>query len=638
MINPDADRVERLKRRLYRPWGPWPRLGRSALNEPLTATARDWSTPTAVPPWWLSGHFLKPLLIGSVVFFFLMVGLVALVFWRGGNSLSAGKVTIKVSGVATVRAGEPATLAVAIANRNEAPIEFVDLIVEYPPGTRAVGSEAPLGRERRPLGTIAAGQTVKESLKFVLFADENVRLPIKINAEYRLANSNAILATNQTHEVTVNSSPVAINLSLPETVNTNQPLTFKVSVRANTANLINQPALLVDYPSGFELKRATPPPSVGRNLWSLNRLAPGDQFDLTLEGVLSGQDNEQKSFRAAVGEAGPDGAALKVEYGSATAVTLINRMPVGLTLKINGESGAAPAVAASRSPVRVEIEWFNNLPTPVTNGELTVALAGAALDKTSVEAGRGLYQSTKNWLVWNQANSENLATLAPGEGGRVSFSFTSLDSTGTELALRDPAVSLALTFRGRRIGEDGESETIETKLTRAVRFSSTAQFSARVLHASGALANRGPLPPKVGEETTYTIVWSVLNSTNDLREASVRAVLPPYLRWLGIQAPANENLAFVPAGAEGGGEVIWNLGVVRAGAGAATAPREVAFQVALRPSLSQVGEAPTLLEAPRFRAVDAFTGAALESEFSRPLDTRLTTDPEFVAGQDKVVE
>ena len=119
MINPDADRVERLKRRLYRPWGPWPRLGRSALNEPLTATARDWSTPTAVPPWWLSGHFLKPLLIGSVVFFFLMVGLVALVFWRGGNSLSAGKVTIKVSGVATVRAGGPATLAVAIANRNE---------------------------------------------------------------------------------------------------------------------------------------------------------------------------------------------------------------------------------------------------------------------------------------------------------------------------------------------------------------------------------------------------------------------------------------------------------------------------------------------------------------------------------------
>ena len=47
-----------------------------------------------------------------------------------------------------------------------------------------------------------------------------------------------------------------------------------------------------------------------------------------------------------------------------------------------------------------------------------------------------------------------------------------------------------------------------------------------------------------GTETTYGIVFTLTNTTNKIENAKLTAVLPSYVRWVGVFSPASENLSF----------------------------------------------------------------------------------------------
>ena len=152
----------------------------------------------------------------------------------------------------------------------------------------------------------------------------------------------------------------------------------------------------------------------------------------------------------------------------------------------------------------------------------------------------------------------------------------------------------------------------------------------------GGLASRyalagNALPPIAEKETTYTVIWTALNSSNNLSSAEVRATLPSYVRWKGVTT-SGENISFDQAS----GEVLWSLGKVDAGTGFSSKAREVAFQIGFFPSVNQVGEAPDILSQAVFSANDDFTFVPIRIS-TRSVSTRLSTDPGFKSGDDIVV-
>ena len=184
-----------------------------------------------------------------------------------------------------------------------------------------------------------------------------------------------------------------------------------------------------------------------------------------------------------------------------------------------------------------------------------------------------------------------------------------------------------MTIRGRRISETGVPEEIKSVKVESVRVSSEVQFASRAVYYAGPFTNSGPIPPKVEQETTYTVIWSIVNTSNRISDAEVRAVLPIYIKWYGSVSPGSENLSYNPST----NEVIWLPGDIPAGTGIGKPPREVAFQVVLTPSLSQVKTAPDLITGTVLTGTDAFSGVSLLQ--GKPnVSTVLSTDPK--AGQD----
>jgi hypothetical protein len=143
----------------------------------------------------------------------------------------------------------------------------------------------------------------------------------------------------------------------------------------------------------------------------------------------------------------------------------------------------------------------------------------------------------------------------------------------------------------------------------------------------------GPLPPKVDQTTTYTIIWSITNSYNDAENVRLVAQLPAYVEWEGIFSPSTENIFFNQTT----NQIIWEIDKVSAGAGFSTSPREVAFRVAMTPSLSQIGESPSLIGQLSAQGRDDFAGVTL-SDLVNGLSTRLTSDPGVTESQSKVVQ
>ena len=159
-------------------------------------------------------------------------------------------------------------------------------------------------------------------------------------------------------------------------------------------------------------------------------------------------------------------------------------------------------------------------------------------------------------------------------------------------------------------------------MSQNVKVTSRAQFAARSVYFVGPFVNMGPLPPKVEEETSYTIIWSIVNTSNTIANAEVRGTLPVYVKWARQVSPLNENVIYNP----NTNEVIWSAGDIPAGVGISRPPKEVAFQVILSPSLSQVEQEPRLVTNIYFTAVDTFTNEQLREE-KGSVSTNLPTDP-----------
>jgi hypothetical protein len=130
----------------------------------------------------------------------------------------------------------------------------------------------------------------------------------------------------------------------------------------------------------------------------------------------------------------------------------------------------------------------------------------------------------------------------------------------------------------------------------------------QTLHEDGPFNNSGPVPPQVGETTTYTLHISIQNTTNDIEEASFQAALPAYVEIRSNTSPADADINYNDIS----GRLSWDIGSIPAGAGFTQPVKEAFVQIELIPSSSHRGLELPLLADPSISGVDSFTGEMIQ--------------------------
>ena len=628
MAGEDRGLVEGLKQKLYKRGTFKADVSRSDFSLPREQVEPNWQgkiNEEEMSKGLLNPKFLKKFFIFALAFFVLALGASAYIILSGSNIVSTENLEVNLKGPSSIKGGEELNLGITISNNNTTPIEFVDLVVTFPAGTREAGNlEKEMTRFRKNLGTLKQGMVTNESIKAVLFGEALAHQEIKVAVEYRTAGSNVIFEKIKTYDVQISTSPINLTLSTPEEVNVGNQIELSVDVRAQAQNTLANVLVRMDYPAGFKFKQASPKPAFGNNIWNLGALKDEVPRHIKIIGILEGQDAEKKLFRATAGTAtaGKE-TVIGVPYGSTNALVLMRRSFVDLTATLSGESTSEVTTDPAQT-IRGSVNWTNNLPDKLLNAEITVHFSGNALDQARVSPGSGAYRSTDDTIVWTRQHYDSLAVIEPGSSSQVNYDFSILDSSRlSSLGIRNPSVKADITLTATRIVDGGQGQEVRATLSKLVRVNSYLDFSTEALYSIGPFANSGPMPPRPNQETTYTVKWSVVNTANDLDGVLVRGTLPSHARFLGNISPSGTDLRYDVTT----GIVTWNIGRMEAVPGA-TPVREALFQIALLPSQPQVSQTIPIMTGMSVSGRDLFTGAKLSDNV--PLvDTRIFTDPNF---------
>jgi len=577
---------------------------------------------------------LKKFFVFSIIVFILALGYAAYMFFAGGNTVSNNNIEIAVLGNTFTAGGEELPLQIEITNKNNSALELADLLIEYPKSS-ANDLSGEVERMRESLGTIPSGGIKNDTVKVILFGEQGSVRKIKISLEYRVEGSNAIFVKEKFYDVSISSAPIYLSMEAPSETNQNQEITLNVKAVLNATSPASKILVKMDYPVGFQFESATPSPSFGNNVWNLGDLSPGTERDIAITGrMIDVFDGEEKTFHVFSGvQSDSDKANIGIVFNSLGHTTLIKRAFIEAKLVINGVYQKEYA-ADSNTTVFGEIQWVNNLDTKVSDLEIRAKISGNALNRKTVMASSGYYNSSVDTILWDKNSQSKFALVNPGDSGAVTFSLspTSLYS-GTSGILADPIINIEISISAKQPLEGNEIKKIDNSESKIIRIISNVGLINKALYYSGPFTNTGPIPPQVEKETTYTIVWSISNTANNISGALVRSTLPTWVRFVGQTSPPSEDLSYNATTRE----ITWNVGGILKGTGITEQKKEVSFQIGFTPSLSQVDKIPKIINETILTGHDDFANVDVKVNKTF-LDTNLRDDAAFPGNGGKVVE
>lgn len=560
--------------------------------------------------------------IGAV--FVLGVAVLAAVYLFGGfGAISSRNIDVVISSPAEVAGGDLVRWEVSVNNKNDVRLASANLAFKYPSGSRPVNVlPTQFLVERVSLGEIPAQGAVKHTFAAYVFGPENFEAEAEAALEYRTEGSNAIFEKTETKIVKIIRSPVGVSIQAPQEINAGREINFQINYVSNSAEVARGLTLDVLYPEGFTFKNAEPKPSEGQNRWALGDLGPGQARAVKVSGVFEGEDLTQKNITAQIGVLEDRNLAV---YGAGTHSFTLRRMFIDLAARINNQDGVSFVKIGDN--ISVDVLWKNNLLQSVRDATVEVEIIGEAVDERSVSVLSGSYRGFDKKAVWSPSSFRELELLDPGEEGQARFGFRILDAVSlSRKQLVNPTVKLVGEIKPGIRPAGFEESDISGRFEIEFKIETDLQLSGQGFYNFSQLPGSGPLPPKVGQETVYTIVWTLANFSSNASGAEVRASLPAYVRWKRVFNPSGEQITYDPVRSE----VIWKAGSIKAGVGITQPAREVAFQIGFIPSPDQIGTSPVLLFDIRASGRDDFTDNVLSDAVSS-----LTSD---ISGSDSQVK
>lgn len=572
---------------------------------------------------------MKKIFVFALLFFIAAIGVAGFVFFGGSNFISSSNVDMKVVGPTTISAGEPLDLGVTISNRNNTDLELAAFSVQYPDGSRDPSdSGKPLTYTREELNVIKAGGEAVRDLKLTLLGSTGEVKEFKLSLDYKVKGSSATFHKDKVYDVTIGQAPLTLNVDSPATVTSGEDFTTNLTVTLNSTDVLKNVMLRAEYPYGFTADGADPAPVSENNVWALGDLAPGSVKKIALKGNIVGENNDERTMRFYVGVG--DGASLSSNFKTVIASTqntlAINRPSVGLTINFNGENSSTYVAPAGQN-INTSIRFENNMPDKLLAPHLEVRMAGSALNRASISPqNSGIFDPSNTSINWDLTNSQGETALSPGDNGAVSFSFA---SNPDSLASGSQDILVRFVLSGKSASG---LEPISVTETRTIHLASKVTLSAKSLYSTGPYANKGPMPPQAGQETTYSIILSLINTQGDVGNAKVSMKLGSNVKWVGASG-SSDGVSYD----DKANIVTWKVGTLSSGTGFSSDGKQASFQVSLTPSNSQIGGVPVLVSGITFSGQDSSSGNNVNVTVPA-LTTRLDSDPAFIQGDDIVVK
>lgn len=573
------------------------------------------------------GFFFKML---NVIFFLAILGGLGYGFYyyifRGGSDATA--LNLSVSAPEKVIAGEEFFSTISYKNLSRASASRIRVEVTYPENFIFLDSQ-PKAEEKDSVWqfeklAVGASGEIKIKGKIVNQKETNNILLVKIT--YTPENFSSEFKKEASHTFSVEDIGIDISFDYSSSVLVGQESEIAVRVKAQENNFLPQFKLTIDPLENMEIISAdvteVAKNKVDQNL-KIEKARPGvynineigkeeqefkikyklnkkmaDEQEIVMRFANLAEDDKTRSFLE---------KRIKIE---------VMKSDLNLTLIINGSKNDQAVNFGDR--LNYSLVYNNKGETSMKDVALMAVLESDWLDwKTLKEENNG--QEKGNSLTWTKEEIPALAELEPDKEGIIDFSvdIVSLEEAQA-MASRSFQIKSYIQFSLGNSEEfkanlDNRSNTIINKINSDL----SLKEEVRYFSADNVPVGNGPLPPKVGETTSFKVYWTLANNLHELNEAKVEVVLPEDVSW------DNKNRTSVGAISydSDSRKVIWQIGrlpitVYRA---------DAEFNISITPTESDRNKIMVLLPEASAVAVDSETQGAIAS-LAKAKTTKLEDD------------
>ncbi|MFZ2193221.1 MAG: hypothetical protein WAV31_03180, partial [Candidatus Moraniibacteriota bacterium] len=513
------------------------------------------------------------------------------------------------SGPVDVNSGNLVTYEIKYKNENRASLKNVKFKLSYPeyfkpeenPDFKIEGTTLSVYE----MGTISGNAEGKLTFKGKAYSPKGNLIKIQADLIYTPSTVSTEFASTDQVPVNIISSPITLGILAPQDISSGDEINYVINYKNDGATEFSNIRIKVDYPSGFSLSEANPKTSEGDNIWYLGNLAAGQSGKIVVTGRLEGGFDYVGVLNVAIGE-NNNGAF--VSYNVENAETRIAASPLTLSQTVNG---SREFIVEQGGKLIFEIKYKNEGTIGLRDVIVTEKLDGAILDYTKLKFEGGSFDASSNTVTWKAVDYKELKNLNPGQSGIIRFTaeiktFIPLENTDDKNFI----ISSLAKIDSPDIPTPVNSNKIIASNTIELKLNSKLILNVKGFYNDKDIPNTGPLPPKVGEETTFTLHLTAVNLFNDVSDAKFEASLPTAVVATGKIFPEGSPLVYN----ERTNSLVWSIGNMSAGAGITSPPKEVAFQIKIKPSVVQSGQEAPFLGKGTFSAKDLFTNKNISVE------------------------
>lgn len=624
--NPNGIWGSKEKKYSYTP--PGDKTSYTGAQDGTPGAAPPGETPDASQPGFFKRHELLFFTIGI----FLLIALAGVVYYLLLPPATPN-VVITFSEPSSAVIGQPFPLTVTVANDSKSVLQNADLNISLPNGLSFVG-DAPSERTvTESIGSLSS-QTINPPQTIQVIADPTVAgtsQTIGAQVTYQTAATAATQFQNSVNtSVTIGSqSALALSYNAPSSIFSGQNFDITVNYQNNTTGTLDGVELGMQFPPAYHFvtSSGTAPTGAADDLWNLGTLAPNATGTLVITGNIVGPTAAQYQLTGTIG------ASFSGQNYAASAAPVsfaVTPSPLSLTIALNNSQNY---VAGLGDDLSYTLTYTNNSNVAFQSVNISATLVGAMYDFSSLKTD-GSFNSQSNAITWYAANVPQLASVAAGQSGTVTFTIGTKGSFPIKLP-SDKDYTLNVTARATSPtvppNTAGTNTMSVTALTSKVGGKVSLISDGFYKEASTTISNTGPYPPVVNQATKYTIHWTITNYFTDVQNVTVSAYLQSGSTLTGVATSTGLASTSLPVYNPGTGEVSWTIPYIPATTGVISPPVQAVFQITNTPAVNQVGQSVPLLGPATLTATDIYTSSTVTTQ-AAAVTTHLTDDP-YANGQ-----
>lgn len=507
-------------------------------------------------------------------------------YWsKKSNPIVEKSVEFSVEGPDKIISGDQAVYTVKYKNIDSVNLEKVELDVRWPNGfyfDEATIEPHDSNATTWFLEDLSPNQEVVIKIMGQLVGQKDDILSASFNLGYQPENFHSDFKEKQTIETKITDSKISLSILATDKTLSATEQQIQVVFRNLTKELIENLYIDILYPNDFEvkpfndegteddIKEEIESDFILENNYLKVNLEPEEEKIFSVKGSFAVDSQSEQAIVVEVGNMVDEQFR---RLGRAEKNIEVFNPKFDIDFQINGKRG--PQTVNWNDDLRYQLEITNYSETDMSDIKIIALVDSEVLDWDSL-ATIGKYEENK--IYWSSTEDESLSSWPAGETKTFTWQ---VKVTGDPQPARTIENIIKINVEGLSGWEQVTSPVLLT-VGESLSFNNGIYWDL-----GGRRVGSGLLPPQVGEETQYLVVWSLPQATGVFEEVEINTTLPPEVSFIGETDVQEGELEFDLA-TRG---LTWRLsefnGVIL--------PVTASFIISLKPSIEDRGEVMTLL-------------------------------------------